>query len=131
MGSHQNAEFNDLDAIIRLLSEIDNDLTLPLALTLLHIARSPGISVGELAEIMDVPQQTASRYVGTLLGRYQAPGNDNSDFANKSLIDLGISKEDPRRRTLILTPPGDRRLQSFLAIYRSQNDKKTSGGREP
>ena len=93
--------------LLVLLLPIERELGLPLLLTLLAIAHKPGLSVNELAERINVPQQTASRYVASLQGRYDMPGREIGPLA---LVNVEISQLDPRRRSLYLTPAGEKRL---------------------
>lgn len=80
-----------------------DELSLPQLLALLTVAVEPNLSVNDLAERMSVPQQSASRFVAVLLGRYQsASGNGPKE----PLIDQGVSTTDPRKRALTLTPAG-------------------------
>src|SRR5947209_1545980 len=89
-----------LSAAFEALSPVETELGLPLLLTLLAIARSPGLSINDLAEQIKIPQQTASRYVSILQGRYQSPGRVVSTFVRHPLVLFGLSPEDPRRRAL-------------------------------
>jgi DNA-binding MarR family transcriptional regulator len=69
---------------------------------LIAIARRPGPSVNELAEELDQPQQTVSRHVAILLGRYQI-----SEAAEPiSFIRQEVSLTDPRSRALFLPEDG-------------------------
>jgi len=103
-----------LDSLYRLLCSLGPDLNLALALTIVSVARSPGLSVNELAEHMDVPQQTASRYAAILQARYELPGGDTNSFARNPLLSLEVCANDPRRRALFLTPHGRTRLEQIL-----------------
>jgi DNA-binding MarR family transcriptional regulator len=106
-----------LDAVLAALRSMASDLSLPLLITLVAIARDPGLSINELADRIQVPQQTASRYVAILQGRYQMAGGGNT-FANEPLLSLEVSVNDPRRRALYLTPQGKARLEDILwALY--------------
>src|SRR3712207_1175686 len=99
-----------LDALLKALRSIEIDLSLPLLLTLVAVARDPGISINELSERIGVPQQTASRYVAILQGRYQTPAGGENAFTTNPLLSLEISTSDPRRRALFLTSYGEMRL---------------------
>lgn len=89
-------------------------LTLPLLMTLLAVGRKPGISVNELADEIGSPQQTASRYVAILQGRYQSVASQTDAFVRAPLIALEVSADDPRRRALGLTRAGQKRLEAFV-----------------
>jgi DNA-binding MarR family transcriptional regulator len=78
---------------------------------LVAIAAEPGISVNELAQRIDVPQQSASRYVSVLLGRYQDP---MAGPQTRILVEQRISEEDPRRRALFLTLEGTTLLTNIV-----------------
>jgi DNA-binding MarR family transcriptional regulator len=106
----QNAK---LEAVFNLLRSLQPDLNLSLAVTLLAVAREPGLSVNELAERVVAPQQTVSRYVAILQGRYELPGNES--FARHPLLALEVSAQDPRRRAVFLTPHGTKRVTQILS----------------
>jgi DNA-binding MarR family transcriptional regulator len=113
---------DQLEAALTALRSIGSDLSLPLLITLLAVARAPGLSVNELAERIQVPQQTASRYVAVLQGRYQIAGSNEITFAGKPLISLQVSASDPRRRALFLTRYGETRLARFIEdLYHTGN----------
>jgi DNA-binding MarR family transcriptional regulator len=105
---------HQLDAVLAALRSMGGDLSLPLLITLFTIARTPGISINELADRIQVPQQTASRYVAILQGRYQMASGAGSMFASAPLLSLRVSANDPRRRALFLTPEGRTRLAGIL-----------------
>jgi DNA-binding MarR family transcriptional regulator len=113
-----------LEAVLRALRSIGNDLSLPMLITLAVIARNPGLSVNDLAERIEVPQQTASRYVAILQGRYQLVGGSENTFGSKPLISLQVSANDPRRRALFLTEHGKMRLSLFIAELFSCGGRK-------
>ncbi len=99
------------------LQSLEPEMTLPLLQTLLAIARSPGMSVNELADRMGSPQQSASRYVAILSGRYQSPASA-STWLSKPLLRFAIPEDDPRRRALFLTDLGAEKVNLFLSsIY--------------
>jgi DNA-binding MarR family transcriptional regulator len=95
------------DALMR----IQGDLSLPQFVALMTIGLEPGLSVNELAEKLNIPQQSASRYIAVLTGRYQ------SELASgivEPLIVQQINELDPRKRALHLTPSGTELLASLL-----------------
>lgn len=104
-----------LDSVILALSRVEGDLSVPLLVSLVAIARHPGISVNELASLTDTPQQSASRYVAILQGRYEMPAQPNGALSRGALISLEINADDPRKRALYLTPRGRDRVKRFLA----------------
>ena len=109
---------NKLTSLIKGLGPIQKELSLPQLLTLLQIAVNPGLSVNDLAEKLGVPQQTASRHVSGLLGRYQgAPAG--SDLAERSTLDplivQEINQNDPRSRALFVSEQGDVFLKKLVS----------------
>ena len=86
-------------------------LSLANLVCLIAIGLEPGISVNELAERTGYPQQSVSRYVGTLLGRYQEDDQEHSFFP---LIEQSINKDDPRKRALQTTLEGEGILRRLV-----------------
>lgn len=113
MGNHKldPAQINNVFSLLR---SLEPDLNLPLAVTLIAIAREPGLSVGELGERIGSPQQTTSRYVAILQGRYETNPSGEGGFSRNPLISLEISKQDPRKRALFLTDNGVKRVAEIL-----------------
>lgn len=116
MGDH-NTQISVLSALSNLLEWVESDLGLPLSRTLVAVSLQPGLSVNELAERLGVPQQTASRYVAILQGRYEAPSTPLTVSARTPLLTLEVSQVDPRRRALFVTPEGEKRIGKLIAIY--------------
>lgn len=117
---------DNLDAILgvaMLLEAIEADLGLSITRSLLIIALTPGLSINDLAEQLRVPQQTASRYVAILQGRYQSTVSTTVVNARNPLISLEISQHDPRRRALFLTPDGKKRIEMLIANYSRDNER--------
>ncbi len=83
--------------------DLQSELNLPQLVALLSVAIEPGLSVNDLADRVAVPQQTASRYVAVLLGRYESASGQGPRHA---LISQGVNDEDPRKRALFLTEYG-------------------------
>jgi DNA-binding MarR family transcriptional regulator len=100
--------------LFRILKSIETDLNLSLALALVAVAREPGLSVNELAERLDVPQQTASRYAAILQGRYDLPESESNKLTRNPFLSLEVNAHDPRRRALYLTSYGKRWLGRIL-----------------
>ena len=92
----------------RALMDVQGTLSLAQLVALMTIAIEPGLSVNELAEQLKIPQQTASRHVAVLTGRYQS---DLADAPLDAMIVQQINESDPRKRALYLTPEG----QTFIA----------------
>jgi DNA-binding MarR family transcriptional regulator len=112
-----------LTTIDRLLHQIDDELGLQLNRALLQVALYPGQSINELAQRLAVPQQTASRYVAVLQGRYELPSASSSVIARNPLVTLEISGTDPRRRAIFLTPDGKKRINRLLTEYRRDDEQ--------
>ena len=110
-----------VDRFLRALVPVEETLGLPLTLTLAAVALEPGLSVNDLASRINAPQQSASRYVAVLQGRYAMPGRD---LGPVPLIAIEVSPTDPRRRALQLTPAGVARLSRILkTLSTNSNDK--------
>ena len=108
-----------LRAIVEALEPLQGDLGMPQLLALAQIAMQPGLSVNELAERLGCPQQTASRYVAALLGRYQSPPDANGTGPGRTkldpLITQEISQSDPRSRALYVSKQGVALLERMLS----------------
>jgi DNA-binding MarR family transcriptional regulator len=94
---------------------------LPPLVCLLTIAVEPGLSINDLAERTGVPQQSVSRHVAALLGRYQTDLLANFD----PLVEQHINAEDPRKRALHLTPAG-REIVARLLASRDYKEREIS-----
>lgn len=103
-----------LRKLFKAMSGMESEMSLPLLNTLLAVAVTPGISVNDLAELIRVPQQTASRYVSILQGRYQTLGSTENIFMETPLLEIGISMDDPRKRAVELTAHGKARVEQLL-----------------
>ena len=86
------------------------ELSLPQLTALLTIALRPGLSVNDLADDNGFTQQTASRYVSVLSGRYQA---FDSGEPSEPLVTLSVNEADPRRRALHLTVAGHQLVKAM------------------
>lgn len=96
-------------------------LGLPALICLIAIALQEGISVTELSEQTGAPQQSTSRYVSQLLGRYQ------TDFAPKPfepLVEQRISAADPRKRSLYLTDLGASLVRALVRVASGPGDQQ-------
>jgi DNA-binding MarR family transcriptional regulator len=123
MSAGSQTQLSVLLALSHLLEQVEGDLGLPLSRTLVAVSLEPGLSVNELAERLGVPQQTASRYVAILQGRYEAPSIPLSVSARTPLLALEISQLDPRRRALFVTPEGEKRIERLIASYSRDHDQ--------
>lgn len=85
------------------LGKLQDSISLPQLVALLSIGVEPGLSVNELSERMEIPQQTASRYVSVLMGRYETPTTAQPD---RALVIQEVNQRDPRSRALYLTAEG-------------------------
>ncbi len=106
------AELNRLAMIRKALGASRPDLTLGQLISLLVIALEPGLSVNDLAARVPVPQQSASRNVAVLLGRYASPIPGEPCEA---LISQEINPLDPRKRALFLTETGKALARSIAS----------------
>jgi DNA-binding MarR family transcriptional regulator len=124
-----------LAALADALRLLQAEIGLPQLLALLTIAGEPGLSVNELAERLGLPQQTASRHVAVLTGRYQGmfgpvdienPGRSKLE----PLITQEISQSDPRRRALFTTKQGRALLDAMAECLGSVADvsRRERGG---
>lgn len=95
------------------LAELQGSLSLAQLIALMTVAIEPGISVNELGDRLRVPQQSASRHVAVLTGRYQS---ELSDAPLDALIVQQINETDPRKRALYLTPAGDKLIANMLRL---------------
>jgi DNA-binding MarR family transcriptional regulator len=113
-----DAHLSQLVALANALRPLQADLSLSQLLALIAIAVEPGLSVNELADRLNIPQQTASRHVAGLLGRYQLASAEAADARSKMdpLIKQEINSEDPRRRALFLSDDGQQLLEKFVSV---------------
>lgn len=124
-----SADFTDLEndrlaALSGALVPWQTVLSLSQVLALIAIAQTPGLSVNELAEHLGLPQQTVSRHVAILLGRYQT-SPDQPPASLATLIRQEISAADPRRRALFLSDDGVALLKA-LALDTPANRPSTT-----
>jgi DNA-binding MarR family transcriptional regulator len=105
------SEASRLDVIFDVLTKYQAEISLPQALALIVIAKTPGLSVNELAHRLNQPQQTVSRHVSVLLGRYQT----SETVIPRAFIRQEISVNDPRSRALFLSPAGLTLLKALAA----------------
>lgn len=104
------------------LKVADPDLSIPLLRTLIAVFLKEDMSINDLADAIDVPQQSASRYVAILQGRYQTSDGHGNSFTRAPLLTHKPSPGDLRRYELALTSRGLARLHKILAqIYTSEN----------
>jgi DNA-binding MarR family transcriptional regulator len=120
-------EYDRLGAISEALAPWQSVLSLPQVLALIAIARTPGLSVNELAESLGLPQQTVSRHVAVLLGRYQATP-DTPPAGVPTFIRQEISASDPRRRALFLSEDGLVVLKALSADAPANNPSMPKPG---
>ena len=111
-----------LAAISEALGPWQTTLSLSQILALTAIARAPGLSVNELAENLGLPQQTVSRHVAILLGRYQTAA-DEPAVTPTSFIRQEINAADPRRRALFLSGDGTTLLKSLAEEAPAKNPR--------
>jgi DNA-binding MarR family transcriptional regulator len=111
-----SSEASRLDAIFAAFLNCQSEISLPQAMALIAIARHPGLSVNELAERLEQPQQTVSRHVSVLLGRYQT----SETVVPRAFIRQEINVNDPRSRALFLAPEGETLLKALVADSKSK-----------
>lgn len=116
MSSAVGANQKSVIAMRDALRNIQRELGLGQAVALLTIAAEPGLSVNDLADRLELPQQTASRYAAILLGRYEAAG---AAGPSEALISQEVSVDDPRRRALFLTPEGEALIARLFMVSRA------------
>ncbi len=104
-------EAGRLEAVFDALKPWQSAISLSQALALIVIARHPGLSVNELTEKLDQPQQTVSRHVAILLGRYQT----SETIEPRAFIRQEINVNDPRSRALFLSREGHALLKALAA----------------
>lgn len=117
MSSHSQSRSKEdrrLKHLIEVLRGTEH-LGLPALICLLTIGLEDGLSVTELAERTGAPQQSVSRYVAMLLGRYQSEALTTFE----PLIDQRISLNDPRKRALHLTREGRHLVEELLSLTRA------------
>jgi DNA-binding MarR family transcriptional regulator len=116
MNLRTNSETQALNAMRGILDIATREgLSLELLNALIVIALEPGISVNELGERMNVPQQSASRYASTLLGRYAEVGDAISSKPKLPLVVQEVRAEDPRKRAMTLTARGSDVIEKIIA----------------
>lgn len=103
--SFSDQENDRLAAVSDALKPWQATLSLSQVLALTEVAQTPGLSVNELAERLGLPQQTVSRHVAILLGRYQTT-SEAGPTNMTAFIRQEISTSDPRRRALFLSGDG-------------------------
>jgi DNA-binding MarR family transcriptional regulator len=107
-----------LRRLLRALEPVQSELSLVQLMALCQIALEPGLSVNELADRLNCPQQSASRYVAALLGRYQGLNPDAPEderYKLDPLIVQEISQADPRKRALYITVRGNAVLKTLFS----------------
>jgi DNA-binding MarR family transcriptional regulator len=120
-------ENDRLAALSEALTPWQTALSLSQVLALTAIARTPGLSVNELAENLGLPQQTVSRHVAILLGRYQS-SPDTPPASMAALIRQEISATDPRRRALFLSDDGVALLKALTSDTPANQPSTTNLG---
>ena len=86
-------------------------LPTPCLTALIVVALNPGISINDLCEKLDSPQQTVSRHIGILLNRYE---ESTAPIVTKPFVSQNISEDDPRKRSLSITKAGEQFLFKLL-----------------
>lgn len=116
-----NINHKDKPEVVRLrdaLLTIQGNLSLQQLVALLTIGAEPNLSVNALAASLGIPQQSASRHIAFLTGRYQ---NDATDTVPDILVAQQISVSDPRSRALHLTEAGLALLAEVVGFKSDQD----------
>ena len=92
------------------LTPLVTSIGLPQLVVLLAIAERPGVSVSGVAEMTNLPQQSASRAISMLSGRYELPSGQPME----PLIEQAVNVDDPRKRSLTLNAAGERIVRQVL-----------------
>jgi DNA-binding MarR family transcriptional regulator len=116
MSTHSRIGMSELDPHVELvqylravLKAVPNGVGLGQLAALLAVAAE---AVNDLSDRIDAPQQTASRYVAQLIGRYQDDFGQNQPIP---LVEQRVSVADPRKRALYLTPHGREVVKAIIA----------------
>jgi DNA-binding MarR family transcriptional regulator len=119
MSTHSRIGMSELDPHVErvqylraVLKAVPNGVGLGQLAALLAVAAEAGLSVNDLSDRIDAPQQTASRYVAQLIGRYQDDFGQNQPIP---LVEQRVSVADPRKRALYLTPHGREVVKAIIA----------------
>jgi DNA-binding MarR family transcriptional regulator len=104
-------------AIRDALLALHKQMSLSQLVALLTIHSYPGLSVNDLADALDVPQQSASRHVAFLTGRYQL---EPADQPPEAFVMQQINHNDPRSRALYLTDEGLSLVNKFLCAIKQK-----------
>ena len=107
-----SAPIDGIERLAQIFAAVPITLGLPQLQAIVVVGASPGLSVNELAERLNVPQQTASRYVAQLTGRYQEIGETSLP---EPMIEQRVSLSDPRKRALYLTWHGRTTIEKLIA----------------
>ncbi len=110
--SEVGASVEGIEKLAAVLAAVPVNLGLPQLQAILAVGACPGLSVNELAERLTVPQQTASRYVAQLMGRYQDLGDSGMP---DPIVEQRVSLIDPRKRALFLTSYGRSMIAKLVA----------------
>ncbi|WP_186007924.1 MarR family transcriptional regulator [Rhizobium etli] len=108
-----SAPIDGIERLEQILAAVPVTLGLPQLQAIVAVGASPGLSVNELAERLNVPQQTASRYVAQLMGRYQEVGEND---VLQPIVEQRVSLSDPRKRALYLTWHGRTMIAKLIAV---------------
>lgn len=116
----ENADKLRLQTLCAALGTVGDELSLPLLRALLIVAIKPGLSVNELADHLSVPQQSASRYVSVLLGRYENVITGPS----QALISQEVNPHEPRKRALYLSAAGSKQAIELSHLMKSEGEQR-------
>jgi DNA-binding MarR family transcriptional regulator len=111
--STQDGSRTSVNKLIKFLAEvrkIDGEMQAQTLMTLLMIARTPGISQVEIADTLDISKSTVSRTV-TALSDYK---NQRSSKGGYGFVVQRVDPANRRYRQLFLTPEGQHAVHNFL-----------------
>lgn len=114
-----------LSKVIEVLrNQLSKDLPSQHIALLLSVAESPGVTMPELCQMLDMPQGTVSRNV-KLLSYYRDNKNENKGYG---LLETEPAQQNRYQLAVYLTPEGERLVQKLVGIM--ENEISSSGMRE-
>lgn len=110
-GFRNSGTLNRAIGMLEKIRTIDPEMQAQTVLTLLMVARNPGISQVDIATKLDIAKSTVSRNV-TALGDYKKQRSTRGGYG---FIEQRIDPENRRYRQLYLTPEGEQAVNQLLA----------------
>lgn len=118
MSNLSDDEIRSLKALRNVLSHVGDRMTLQTLAALVTVAVKPGLSVNELSEEINVPQQSGSRYASILLGRYK---DVLSERQRAPLVEQTVNDKEPQKRSLYLNDDGKNAVKRISKILMEEN----------